>query len=132
MVGEVEKSGQMSLDTTESGRNELRAIMRESRSLYWAVGLFSVFVNLLMLTGPIYMLQVYDRVLGSRSEETLLALTVLMAFLFGMMGLLDFVRGRVLARMGQSFRRASTIAYSPPCSTTTPGSTAAPVRPRTG
>lgn len=57
-----------------------------------------------MLTGPIFMLQVYDRVLGSRSEETLLALFILMAFLFGMMGLLDFVRGRVLARIGARFQ----------------------------
>lgn len=90
----------MSLDDSETGRTELRSILRENRGLFWAVGLFSVFVNLLMLTGPLYMLQVYDRVLGSRSEETLLALTVLMAFLFAMMGLLDFVRGRVLARIG--------------------------------
>ena len=50
------------------------------------------------------MLQVYDRVLGSRSEETLLALGILMAFLFGMMGLLDFVRGRVLTRIGAQFQ----------------------------
>ena len=68
------------------------------------MGIFSFFVNLLMLTGPIFMLQVYDRVLGSRSEETLLALFILMAFLFGMMGILDFVRGRVLARAGARFQ----------------------------
>ena len=42
-----------------------------------------------MLTDPIYMLPVYDRVLGSRSEATLIALTMLVAFLYGMMGLLD-------------------------------------------
>jgi len=68
------------------------------------VAIFSFFVNLLMLTGPIFMLQVYDRVLGSRSQETLLALFVLMAFLFLMMGLLDFVRGRLLARIGARFQ----------------------------
>ena len=85
---------------TNAGRNELREARRESRSLYWAVGLFSVFVNLLMLTGPLYMLQVYDRVLGSRSVETLFGLTLLIAFLFLMMGLLDLARGRVMARVG--------------------------------
>ncbi len=68
------------------------------------MAIFSFFVNLLMLTGPIFMLQVYDRVLGSRSQETLLALFVLMAFLFLMMGLLDFVRGRLLARIGARFQ----------------------------
>jgi ATP-binding cassette subfamily C protein len=62
--------------------------------------LFSMFVNALMLTGPLYMLQVYDRVLASRSEETLVALSVLVAFLFLMMGLLDHARGRVAARVG--------------------------------
>ena len=57
-----------------------------------------------MLTGPIYMLQVYDRVLGSRSEATLIALTLLVAFLYGMMGLLDFARGRIMGRVGSNFQ----------------------------
>lgn len=87
-----------------AGEKELRDARSASRSLFWFVGIFSFFVNLLMLTGPIFMLQVYDRVLGSRSEETLLALFVLMAFLFGIMGLLDFVRGRVLSRIGARFQ----------------------------
>ena len=87
-----------------SGLSELKSARRKSRSLFWAVGIFSVFVNLLMLTGPLYMLQIYDRVLGSGSEETLLALSVLVAFLFLMMGLLDYARGRVLARIGARFQ----------------------------
>lgn len=89
---------------TEPGRSELRAARRESRSLYWSVALFSLFVNALMLTGPLYMLQVYDRVLGSRSVETLFGLTLLIAFLFLMMGLLDLARGRVMARVGARFQ----------------------------
>ncbi|ETX28016.1 type I secretion system permease/ATPase [Roseivivax isoporae] len=88
----------------ESGLSELRAVRRESRGYYWFVGIFSFFVNLLMLTGPIYMLQVYDRVLGSRSIETLIALSVLVVFLYGMMGLLDYVRGRVMGRVAARFQ----------------------------
>lgn len=88
----------------ETGARELARVRRESRPLFWAAGLFSVFVNLLMLTGPLYMLQVYDRVLGSRSVETLLALTLIMGFFFLVMGLLDFARGRVLARIGARFQ----------------------------
>lgn len=88
----------------ELGRDELRKVRGESRWLFMAAALFSVFVNLLMLTGPLFMLQVYDRVLGSRSEETLLALCILMAFLFATMGVLDFLRGRVLARIGAAFQ----------------------------
>jgi len=83
---------------------ELGAALRSSRYLLLAVAVFSVFVNLLMLTGPLFMLQVYDRVLGSRSEATLIALVGLMAFLFGMMGLLDIVRGRVMVRVAAKFQ----------------------------
>jgi ATP-binding cassette, subfamily C, type I secretion system permease/ATPase len=86
------------------GLAELRKTRRESNKLFASVGLFSVFVNLLMLTGPIYMLQVYDRVLGSRSEETLVALSVLVAALYALMGVLDWARGRVLARVGARFQ----------------------------
>ncbi len=86
------------------GFPELRAARRSLRSLFWFAALFSVFVNLLMLTGPIYMLQVYDRVLSSRSVETLVALTVLVTFLFAMMGVLDFARGRIMACAGARFQ----------------------------
>lgn len=88
----------------EKGKEELIHARKQSRPLYWFVAVFSFFTNLLMLTGPIYMLQVYDRVLGSRSEATLLALTLLVAFLYGMMGLLDFTRGRIMARVGARFQ----------------------------
>ncbi len=92
---------QLNLDI---GKTEIKRIRAESRALFWTVGVFSFFVNLLMLTGPLFMLQVYDRVLGSRSVATLVALFVLMAFLFLMMGILDFARGRILARIGARFQ----------------------------
>ena len=94
----------MSDEFTAKGEAELIEARKQSRHLYWMVGLFSFFVNLLMLTGPLYMLNVYDRVLGSRSLETLIALSVLVAFLYGMMGILDYVRGRVMARVGARFQ----------------------------
>lgn len=86
------------------GQEELLEARKESRHLYWMVGIFSFFVNMLMLTGPLYMLNVYDRVLGSRSFETLIALSVLVGFLYGMMGILDYVRGRVMGRVGARFQ----------------------------
>jgi ATP-binding cassette subfamily C protein len=70
--------------------------------LFWTIALFSAFVNVLMLTAPLYMLQIYDRVIPSRSHETLLALTILVAALFIIMGILDYVRARVAARIGAS------------------------------
>nr|WP_235963006.1 type I secretion system permease/ATPase [Ruegeria haliotis] len=66
--------------------------------------LFSIFVNLLMLTGPLFMLQVYDRVLGSRAVETLTALFLLVALLYSLMAMLDFARGRIVARFGARFQ----------------------------
>lgn len=96
----------MNPTSTKSGRDELRAARRKSRPYFWFVAIFSAIVNLLMLTGPMYMLQVYDRVLGSRSEATLIALSVLVLFLYGMMGILDFVRGRVMGRVAARFQSA--------------------------
>ena len=94
----------MQTDVLKRGREELRQVRKRSRSLYWTVGLFSAFANLLMLTGPIYMLQVYDRVLGSGSQETLVALSLLVLFLYGVMGILDYTRGRIMARVGARFQ----------------------------
>ena len=85
---------------SRNGNREIREALAESRRLFLSCGLFSVFVNLLMLTGPLFMLQVYDRVLTSRSEATLVTLIAIVAFLFLMMGVLDHARGRVLARAG--------------------------------
>ena len=93
----------MDYDPT-AGRKELKEALFASRRLLVGVGLFSIFVNLLMLTGPLYMMQVYDRVLGSRSVETLLALSLLVVFLYGLMGVLDYARGRILARIGARFQ----------------------------
>lgn len=63
-------------------------------------GLFSLVINLLMLTGPLYMMLVYDRVLTSQSESTLISLSLLIAGLFVIMGLLSSVRSKILVRVG--------------------------------
>ncbi|MCP4934178.1 MAG: type I secretion system permease/ATPase [bacterium] len=68
--------------------------------ILWGVGLFSMVTNLLMLTGPLFMLQVYDRVLTSQSVPTLMVLGVLVALLFSFYGVLDFIRLRIMAHMG--------------------------------
>ncbi|HLQ20487.1 MAG TPA: type I secretion system permease/ATPase, partial [Tabrizicola sp.] len=82
------------------GLAELAAARSGLRHAVLAAFLFSALVNLLMLTAPLYMLQVYDRVLVSRSEETHLALTLLMGFLFLILGLVDHARGRIMGRVG--------------------------------
>ena len=79
---------------------ELGAALKRSRRAFIGIGAFSAVINLLMLTGPLYMLQVYDRVLLSRSMSTLVALSILMGGLYAFMGLLELIRSRVLVRIG--------------------------------
>src|ERR687894_1546909 len=83
-------------------KSELAQALASCRGAFLSVGLFSGVINILMLTGSIYMLQVYDRVLPSRSVPTLVGLTILILFLFSLQGLLDFVRQRLLTRIGST------------------------------
>ena len=79
---------------------ELADALRRSRSAFLGVALLSGLINILMLTGPLFMLQIYDRVLPSHSIPTLVGLAVLTAALFLFQGILDAIRGRVLLRIG--------------------------------
>lgn len=80
--------------------NPLGSVIKTSRSGFWGAGAFSCAVNVLMLTGPLFMLQVYDRVLTSRSIPTLVALFGLVVALYAFLGLFDFLRSWVLSRIG--------------------------------
>ena len=90
----------------DTGVTKLQQARRQCWPLYGTAAGFSIFVNLLILTGPLYMLQVYDRVLSSRSVATLLALTGLAAFLYLIMAVLDCCRTRLMARAGGRFQQA--------------------------
>ena len=100
----------MKIDGVSSGdrlvraTHELASARNAETGLFAAVLIFGIVLNVLMLTGPLYMLQVYDRVLGSRSEETLVALSGLVMVLFLAMGVLDYTRGRVTAIAGARFQ----------------------------
>ncbi|MEM6463397.1 MAG: type I secretion system permease/ATPase [Pseudomonadota bacterium] len=80
--------------------NPLVSAFHSLKTALLSVGLFSMAINLLMLTGPLFMLQVYDRVLASRSIPTLLALFLMVAVLYLFLGLFDFIRSRILSRSG--------------------------------
>ena len=91
---------------------ELAAAMRSCRGAFAATALLSGMSNLLMLTGAIFMLEVYDRVLPSRSLPTLAGLAILAAGLYVALGLLDLIRGRILVRIGIALDEAlSTRVY---------------------
>ncbi|MBN9982553.1 type I secretion system permease/ATPase [Rhizobium laguerreae] len=85
--------------------NELRAAFSHCGGALLCVGAFSAVVNILGLTGSLYMLQVYDRVMPSRSVQTLVGITIIMVWLYAAYGLLDFVRLRLLVRIGNTLDR---------------------------
>jgi ATP-binding cassette, subfamily C, bacterial EexD len=80
--------------------SELKQAIFQSKKSFLIVGFFSLFINLLMLVPPLYMLQLYDRVLISRSEDTLIMLTLIVVVLFITMALLEIVRSKILVKVG--------------------------------
>lgn len=88
---------------TSSGffeRSELTRALWAFRREFLMVGVFSMVANVLMLSPTLYMLQVFDRVMSSRSELTLLAMSLITLFLFGVMAFAEWMRSRVLVRSG--------------------------------
>ena len=83
----------------------LQQAMAACRRAWVGVALFSACVNLLMLSVPLYMMQVYDRVVTTGNIDTLLALSAMVAVALGTFGLLESVRSRILARVGAWFER---------------------------
>jgi ATP-binding cassette subfamily C protein len=77
---------------------DLAGALRDCRRGFASVALFSGVVNLLMLAGPLYMLQIYDRVLSSRSVPTLIALSIFLVGAYAFQGALDLTRSRVVVR----------------------------------
>ena len=82
-----------------TNKTELQLALSQSRKTFLAVALFSFVINGLMLTTPLYMLQIYDRVLTSGNMDTLIALSVLAGGLLMSQGVLEWVRARILVRL---------------------------------
>src|SRR3979411_1195002 len=87
-------------------RSDLGAALRACRSAFIGVGAMMCMINLLYLTGSIFMLEVYDRVLPSRSVPTLVGLAILAGGLYAAQGVLDLIRVRILGRIGTSLDEA--------------------------
>ena len=85
---------------TKSKSDELAAAMQSCRRYIATAGFFSLGINLLYLAAPLYMLQVYDRVISSASKVTLVMLTLALLIALVALAGLDMVRGRILARAG--------------------------------
>ncbi|MCU7836177.1 MAG: type I secretion system permease/ATPase [gamma proteobacterium symbiont of Taylorina sp.] len=83
-----------------SSKTDLQKALKKCRSYFVTAGFFSLFINITMLVPPLYMLQVYDRVITSRSVSTLILLTLLVIVLLLTMGVLEWVRSQVLVKSG--------------------------------
>nr|WP_321447919.1 type I secretion system permease/ATPase [uncultured Cohaesibacter sp.] len=111
--------------------SKLVSFFKNTGWVWVGVGLLSAIINILMLTGPLFMLQVYDRVLSSNSVPTLVVLGIIAITLYTFYGILDILRSRILLRIGQYVdARMSESVYR--ASSTAPiitGSNASAVRP---
>ncbi len=89
--------------------SELAAALNACRRAFLAIALFSGMSNLLMLSGALFMLEIYDRVLPSRSVPTLVALLFLVTGLYAAQGFIDAIRSRILVRVGQSLDESLSL-----------------------
>lgn len=105
------------MNTKQSqSKNEIELALHGFKSTFITIGTFSAITNLLALTPSLYMLQVYDRVLASRNETTLLMLTLMMLGAYLLMSALEMMRSFVLIRVGAKFdmllnKRVYTAAF---------------------
>jgi ATP-binding cassette subfamily C protein len=93
----------------QQASSELANALVACRRAFFAIALFSGMSNILMLTGALFMLEVYDRVLPSRSIPTLVALLVLAMGLYAAQGVIDMIRSRILVRIGNSLDEAMSM-----------------------
>jgi ATP-binding cassette subfamily C exporter for protease/lipase len=99
-----------------NAKNEIEQALIGFKHTFFTIGIFSAISNLLMLVPSIYMLQVYDRVLASRNEITLLMLTLMMLGAYLLMSGLELIRSFILVRVGAQFdmklnKRVYTAAF---------------------
>lgn len=88
---------------TQTHDGELKKALSQHKKSFRSIGAFTAIINILMLVPAIYMLQVYDRVLASNNQWTLLMLTLLVLGLFALMGALEWVRSLMVIRIGEQF-----------------------------
>ena len=82
--------------------------LTDFRDVLWGIGLFSAIINVLTLTGSMFMLQVYDRVIPSNSIPTLIALAIVVIGLYTCQAIFDIIRSRIFVRMGSLFDKSLT------------------------
>src|SRR5438046_483150 len=87
-------------------KSELATALESCRHAFMSIAVFSGMSNVLMLTGAVFMLEIYDRVLPSRSVPTLIGIAILAGGLYVVQGILDLIRSRILVRIGSTLDEA--------------------------
>jgi ATP-binding cassette subfamily C protein len=87
-------------------KSKIRTALDSCRGAFVGIGVFTAVINVLALTSSLFMLEIYDRVLPSRSVPTLVGLAILTGLLLSIQGILDLIRARVLVRVGASLDKA--------------------------
>jgi PrtD family type I secretion system ABC transporter len=105
----AKSSGALGPPRQQPAGTELAGALNACRRALYAIALFSGMSNILMLSGALFMLEVYDRVLPSRSVPTLVALLILVIGLYGAQGVIDAIRSRILVRVGNSLDEAMSL-----------------------
>ena len=95
-----------SSDRLRTGKSELGRFLASCHAAFLGIGLMTAMINVLYLTGSFFMLEIYDRVIPSRSIPTLVGLCALALALYAFQGALDLIRGRVLVRVGAALDHA--------------------------
>lgn len=80
--------------------NEITQVLFKFKKVFYAIGIFTAVINILMLVPSLYMMEVYDRVLGSRNEYTLYMLSLMALGLYGLISTLEYIRSMVVIRVG--------------------------------
>ena len=101
-------SPQRSTSPRAPGKHPIAALLMQYSPILISVAVFSGIINILALSGSFYMLQVYDRVLPSQSVPTLIGLSVLMLGLYVVSGTLEYLRSRIMSRIGIRIDKAMT------------------------
>ena len=97
-----------SVRSGDDARSSLGQALHQFRNAFFGVGVFSALINLLALTGSLFMLQVYDRVLPSKSVPTLIGLALIVLGLYTFQAVLELIRSRVMVRVGSAFDASLT------------------------
>ena len=93
-------------------KSKLRLALAACKKSFYYVGIFSCFINVLMLTIPLYMMKVFDRVLSSQSYDTVVFLTILAVFALAVLSFLDALRSRVLIKVSHWLMVYLILRYS--------------------